>query len=265
MNKYHITDNGPAVCTASVRPCPIGGAESHFTSKKAAQEAYEKKMSSLVLPRKRKLELVDELIANGEKYYPKEALVKLSQFIKESPYTPLVVVPAGSALYNTAIPGKEIHDYDFTVFTAPYHSLKKATHSMRGEIDVNYLGVDRLSTITTRSTPFSEAVFARRVGHGLNGLPDNPYSALLASFRVPEIKYFDTVDDVMRSHRQQFEEPVSPENSVDFRNFKHTVRWTIYQKRWGVTEGPFDPRLNDEERELFLKTLASGRVATLFE
>lgn len=43
MAKYHITQSGvPGVCRAHSRPCPLGGPESHFDSKEAA-EAHIKK------------------------------------------------------------------------------------------------------------------------------------------------------------------------------------------------------------------------------
>ena len=45
MAKYHIGKNGPAVCRATVRDCPIGGEEVHFTNKTEAQTAYEKNLS----------------------------------------------------------------------------------------------------------------------------------------------------------------------------------------------------------------------------
>ena len=37
--RYHLTDDGPRFCTASVRDCPIGGA--HFNSKEEATTAFE--------------------------------------------------------------------------------------------------------------------------------------------------------------------------------------------------------------------------------
>ncbi len=44
MAKYHISENGPAVCTANKRPCPIGG--DHFDSNEAAEEAFLKKLEN---------------------------------------------------------------------------------------------------------------------------------------------------------------------------------------------------------------------------
>lgn len=261
--KYHVGRNGPAKCTASKRACPLGGEDVHFTSLKEASQAYEELMQHQTLPAARKGDLADELIANGSHLYPKEVLIKLSAFLKERPYTPLTVLPAGSSLYNTVIPGKAVHDFDFTVVTEPYPSLRTMKQSMEGELDVNFVSVTDLSRFSTRSTPLSEALFAQRVGRGLNSLPASPYSPMLANFRLSELKYFDLVDDVMRSHRQQFQEPVTPDNANDFRNFKHTVRWRIYQRRWGNANGPFDPRLTEDERAIFLESLNRGTMDLL--
>ena len=42
MPKYHISSDGnPRVCTASEGNCPIGGDETHYTSKEAARSAFE--------------------------------------------------------------------------------------------------------------------------------------------------------------------------------------------------------------------------------
>lgn len=42
--KFHVTDDGPKSCSASIRDCPIGGA--HFESQEAAQQSFENKMNS---------------------------------------------------------------------------------------------------------------------------------------------------------------------------------------------------------------------------
>lgn len=51
MPKYHISPSTgrPNRCYASVKPCPIGGAEEHYTSKEAARAAYENKMQAKTL------------------------------------------------------------------------------------------------------------------------------------------------------------------------------------------------------------------------
>lgn len=47
MAKFHISSDGnPRVCSASEGKCPLGGNESHFTSKEAAREAFEVSMKA---------------------------------------------------------------------------------------------------------------------------------------------------------------------------------------------------------------------------
>lgn len=43
MSKFHVTDDGPKACKASVRECPIGG--DHFESQKEAQSNFETRMT----------------------------------------------------------------------------------------------------------------------------------------------------------------------------------------------------------------------------
>lgn len=43
--KYHLSPNGPRRCTASIRECPLGGEDIHFSTQAEAQSAYEAKMS----------------------------------------------------------------------------------------------------------------------------------------------------------------------------------------------------------------------------
>jgi hypothetical protein len=46
-DKYHIKPNGTvAKCTATKRPCPYGGDENHFSTKEAANEAFQKRMEN---------------------------------------------------------------------------------------------------------------------------------------------------------------------------------------------------------------------------
>jgi hypothetical protein len=67
-NRFHLTDNGPKTCTASVRDCPIGGA--HFEDKEAAELAYELKAEKKFNPLgalKKKSDPYTSHIARAEK------------------------------------------------------------------------------------------------------------------------------------------------------------------------------------------------------
>lgn len=43
VKRYHLDENGPAECRASVRSCPVGG--EHFDGIGDAVKAFEKKLS----------------------------------------------------------------------------------------------------------------------------------------------------------------------------------------------------------------------------
>lgn len=50
MAKYHITDAGnPAPCKATIKACPVGGADEHYSSRQEASAAYEKAMEKNLL------------------------------------------------------------------------------------------------------------------------------------------------------------------------------------------------------------------------
>lgn len=52
MTKYHISPKtgAPGVCKASTKPCPIGGADEHYSSKQEAQRAYEAQQHAVPSP-----------------------------------------------------------------------------------------------------------------------------------------------------------------------------------------------------------------------
>lgn len=44
MLKFHISKNGePALCSATIQSCPLGGSDEHFASKEAAYQHLEEK------------------------------------------------------------------------------------------------------------------------------------------------------------------------------------------------------------------------------
>lgn len=52
MSKYHLNNDGePAPCTATVRPCPVGG--EHFSNEDDARRFYEQSQESFVIAQKK--------------------------------------------------------------------------------------------------------------------------------------------------------------------------------------------------------------------
>lgn len=198
--------------------------------------------------------------------YPVKVLEELSSYLNSRPYQTLAVLPSGSHLYNTSIPGRSVHDYDFTVFSEPHASLtKKSKQYITGDIDVKVVSVTNLKDLVRRSTELSEACFALQNDEELVRIEDDKWTPYLRSFRPSIIEYYDLIDDCIKSH--EYEEPVSMNDKVAFKNFKHTVRWSLYQQRWSEFDARkgFDPKLSDEERLKFLKAIRAGRLFSILE
>lgn len=264
--KYHQTPAGPGPCRATRGRCPYGGPDEHYNTREEAQAAFEEKYKSLELSSHSKSNtLREQLHASGKGQYPKAILNQLSSFLEDKPYKTLVVLPAGSQLYNSAIPGRPVHDYDFTAFVEPHETLKyKPYPHLSGELDVTIVRIDALSDVSRRSTPISEAFLAYKSQRHL-AKQESSWDPYLSSLNVPLVRFFDTMDDVMRS--QTFTEPALQDDPKNFNNFKHNVRWTLYHRRWGSGGGEdgFDPRLTDEERSLFVEAIEKGSMAPVLE
>ena len=269
IKKWHINNQGNAeVCTASIR-CPFMPIDEHGSTAQEARERFEESMQSQLLTATRS-SLTDKLLAKNDGHFPEEILVQMGGLLESKEFKTMVVIPAGSHLYNSTIPGAAVHDYDFTVFAEPHPSLSHHDKKyLQGELDVNVVPITKLDKATRRSSSLAEAFYAYRSNEQLlSTASESPWQPYLRSMRIPLVRYFDLLDDVKRAHERGYEEPVSRDNKVEFKNFKHSVRWTLYQRRWNDTSLPadsFNPRLSDEERELYLKTLESGRLRTALE
>ncbi len=263
--KWHLGSNGPSRCNATKQACPFGGPDLHFPTKDAAGWAYEAKMMHTTHTKAKKTSLTSNLIAGGGHIYPESALRLLGAYLESRPYKTLTVIPSGSHLYGTSIPGKENHDYDFIVFATPHPSLRTTKNFIRDEIDVVTVDVTKIHQLALRSSSFTEAFYGYQQGLSIYAHTDDPWMSYLNASRISDEVYYGLLSDCIRSHQFRFVEPVDPNNKVEFKNLKHTIRWSLYQARWGKGTGQFDPRLTPEERVKFLKALESGRLSTLFE
>lgn len=268
MTKYHLGKNGPSPCKAKKR-CPLGGPSEHFKTQTEASQAYEKRMNSLTIPPAREKQpesITNILVAAGDGKYPEPILRQLGEYLETRPYKPLAVIPAGSQLYGSEVPGRAVHDYDFTVFATPHSSLKKPKQHLAGELDVHSIGVDRVQELARRSAPIREAFYAMRAGRALASFDDPQWGSYFNSINLPVGQYYDLLDDCVRSTSHEYTEPVSQEEKNNFHNFKHSLRWQIYMKRWG-SEGSdeFDPRFTEEEQALYRRALSEGSAKVVWE
>lgn len=275
MAKYHLTDEGPKVCNATVKNCPVGDpASEHFADRRDAEEAFKNLLEFRnpdSLTGLQKTSITRDLLSGNAGRFPTQIIEQLGGYLEKQPYRALSVIPVGSALFNTVIPGKPVHDYDFMVLTTPHPKLRTINHHMDGELDVMSVDVTTLMRQDyVRSTSLMEAVFAAKAGRTILHNTSDPWSTYFESVRTPMGHYFESLHFSIESHSKHFVEPVSKDDGRAFTTFKHCVRWSIYQKRWGDGGGnesnfSFDPRLTDDEREVFLHALEQGRISAIHD
>lgn len=289
MAKFHLTQDGPRECRAKERPCPLGASpQEHYPDFHTARKVYEHLQASQhgalatlakapAVPGARQKGarqkagtvpyLRDRLQKNLEGVMPPEAIESLAIAVDNSGKIPLAIVQSGSELYGTKLPGPT-HDYDFIAFSAPMPGFKTARQSFHGDVDLLTVPMDHMQTIAPTSTPITEAFFGARAGAGVFYTEDNAWGPYMNSYRPSIQQYMKLLNSAQRSH--SFQEPAfapdDPEDTkgkANFRNFKHSLRWSLYSQRWGDGQGDdynFDPRLTEAEKEQFFAALKEGRI-----
>lgn len=275
MAKYHLTDEGPKLCNATVKKCPLGNsADEHFTELRDAEEAFKNLLefhNPNSLTGLQKISITRDLLTGNAERFPTKIIEQLGSYLESQPYRALTVIPMGSALFNTVIPGKPVHDYDFMVLTTPHPKLRTIHHHMDGELDVMSVSVTTLLRQDyVKSTSLMEGMFAAKAGRTILRNATDPWATYFEAVRTPMGQYFESLNFSIASHSKNFVEPVPKDSGRAFTNFKHCVRWAIYQKRWGDGGGHdsnfgFDPRLSDDERKVFLHALEQGRISAIHD
>lgn len=297
--KFHIGQDGyPRKCNAKEGNCPLrnvteGRPTEHYSSIVEAFQRYEEWVANgqgervfQTLSKQQKplnshvvdgeyvklnkaygdfsapTESFDETFNNLSKVFPDRIVSGIAEIfdkLGKQKVSPLTIVPAGSKLYGTQLPNVPVHDYDFTVFASPFKSKRGVNVYQSGDLDLNVVDVTEMSVIARKSLPFTEGLYASKFGRGF-GVPESSCSAMFSGLNVPVSNYFDTVDRTMRSNNQSYVEPVSYVDKNDFKNFKHSVRWGLYMKRYGNGGADIvDPRLTDGERDVYFKSLSVGQ------
>lgn len=188
---------------------------------------------------------------------PDKVKFDLARTLSKSPFTVTAVIPSGSMLYGTKLPGP-VHDYDFTVFAEPYTTKKGRPRVIQiDSLDLSVYSIDTVLDFARRSTSLSEAVRALSEGKVLC-MNETKWSSYMRGMRIPDNQHFGLIDDVVRSKSHSFTEPVSRDDADEFRGFKHVVRWKLYSERWGSGQS-LDPELTEEERRRFYSIIEKGR------
>lgn len=247
-------------CEANIRCRFRLPEESHFATPQEAEAAYGRTQQIFSgSGGSRSGVSMRRILGRGSEKFPdipREILTQLGSFLDERKERTLLVVPSGSMLYNTQIPWKPTHDYDFITFTEPTgNSMKQHMH---GELDVLLVPVDKVADASVSSTQVSEAMYALKHGHTLyQDESTSGWVSYLRGLRVPPPQYYKLLERTKRSFRQRYIEPVE-ESTEEFRPFKHTLRYDIMSAR-KRGDAILDPGLSEEERKIYLSALKTGR------
>lgn len=121
MKKYHVSENGPKLCKATKKPCPISAEGEHFSTMKDAEEHYATQMArngmgetlSVSKPKTRKNAKAEEpsyFTNDNTEMREKYGVPKYFKFNKAFIYQP-------TYQSNAAAPKGELHSFNSSDFT----------------------------------------------------------------------------------------------------------------------------------------------------
>mgnify|MGYP001186473091 CR=1 FL=1 len=182
---------------------------------------------------------------------PTGVLAIVESELAKLPIVPIAIVPSGSLLYNTEIPGRARHDWDFVIFAEPCAYLEKYRHFMVGDVDFFIIAIDKIF-FYKRQVQFTEAYFALKMKTEVVRYKDwalslNEEVELLANF-------WECLTEAVRKHAAKEYVPARLEHE-----FKHQLRWQCYLAR--VDKESFTPILTNAEREWWLAKLSDTYLA----
>lgn len=168
-------------------------------------------------------------------------------------YSPIVIVPSGSDLYNTALPDVPRHDFDFVIFVNEDWDCYR--HATFGPVDMFLVPVALIPKYLSQSQ-VAEALFGYHHGHAVF-VDEDVVGTIAEMSEDAAMVYVVGYCDKSREHVRKHADRAYPAKRLD-REFKHCRRWVRYLDR-GASGIP-DPRLSDEERSLWLKDIAQKPV-----
>lgn len=249
MKQYHVNpaSDQPVVCKGPAA-CPHPGEVSyHAATAEEAKSAYDARLmahylSNPVTP------LVDSLLATrGE--LPERVMRILGNHLEENGFQVLAITPSGSMLYNTELPHRATHDYDFVVFVKDDERLPRYRHSIVGDVDFFIVPLSLVPSYS-RQGQIVEGYFAVRAG--------------LALYEE-EFTPLDDEDELLRSYFENLQEYIGKHEAGEYpphrleREHKHMLRWRLYLARGAETV--FTPRLDGVERMTWLDAFSRYKKA----
>lgn len=251
--KYHLTDNGPKPCTASVRDCPIGGA--HFENVKEAEEGFHSKMGGafskaspkIFAPPKPEIERVTDDEVD-------EAMERVRSYLNRIEFTRSPVVYGkvvsytllGSSLYGLNTPNS---DRDLLVLTDEEHGID--VHKVFDDgLDVRVSSVFRFAQNASEGHPNSVDV----IQSGHLEFRNDSYAPYYNAVRFDKISYLAKVSQHSRKEFKRTIESVEIGRSRADKNLKSGLRAVYLIPRVERDGLNFKTYFDAQEREDFYRS-----------
>lgn len=246
MAKFHITENGPAACTATVRECPYGasGGE-HFESMAEAESSFAESLGGATpaVLKKTKTYAPERLNAPPVTAERIQEILNSGRRIPKNIGKPLMYGVVGSNLYGLDTP---ISDQDIWV-------LADGKGTGYNESDANSFDF-RIDTVldfyasAQECTPETIDILRSREHQTI----DSKFSAFLENFRFSEYSYIRKMQaHAKNDFRNATNQKITPKRQA--KALKVAIRSVMMSEKV-LRDGQFyDPKFSEIEREAFYK------------
>ena len=159
---YHIKDDGtPGICTASVRPCPKGGSESHYDTYEEAYDAAQEKLKAehgghFMVPIKSLRELVED------EFEEKGFTVKRDNIREMDVYSRPLGEPGKTLRVSFDVPGLGSGNKLYSMSETDITKMPpKRHHMVKNDIGAHKIILERIQVNTnTKADPANESLAA---------------------------------------------------------------------------------------------------------
>lgn len=244
--KYHITDDGPKVCVASIQSCRVGGdaTTEHYQDLGVAQQVYEKQMKSETFVTHSKKENVNHEVLERDKPKASQAL--------ES--------------WKTKTGSKLITDDQAKKWTELYKELDAYHRSKGNPLDnkINGIGLDRDSRITSKMRKLQVSLNAVESGRA------TPWAVIENNGRLPSYKSDSDLETIraaaneLKQAQEAYDAIPAPEKDIREQTIpleKQVEGATIYGTKVTKRQAELFTIINDtrdDEEDLIKKVKADG-------
>lgn len=256
MAKFHITENGPAACSATVRECPYGasGGE-HFESRSEAESSFAESLGGtapVALRKSKKFapERLDGPPVTAERIYE---ILNSDRKFPRNIGKPLMFGLIGSNMYGLDTPDS---DQDIWVLAEGKGTGYSETPS--DSFDFRIDTVLDFYDSAQECTPETIDMLRSREHQTI----DSKFAPLLENFRFSEYTYIRK----MRNHAFNDFRNATNKNITEKRQakaLKVAIRSVMMTEKVTRDGQFYDPKFSEDEREAFYKIYAETDAARL--